>query len=59
MSWTISQLQNFIYGCVKNDNLAKGIECVLDMHFAGFIFGHRNSPSLIIVRGAALLAVAP
>ena len=29
-----AQLQDFIYGCVTNDNLAKGIECVLDMHFA-------------------------
>ena len=41
-----AQLQNFIYGCVTNDNLAKGIEGVLDMHFVGFIFGHGNSPSL-------------
>ena len=41
-----AQLQNYIYGCVTNDNLAKGIECVLDMHFVGFIFGHGNSPSL-------------
>ena len=32
-------------------NLAKGIKCVLDMHFVGFIFGHGNFPSLIIVRG--------
>lgn len=39
-----AQLQNYIYGCVTNDNLAKGIECVLDMHFVGFIFGHGNSP---------------
>ena len=23
-----AQLQNFIYGCMTNDNLAKGIECV-------------------------------
>ena len=51
-----AQLQNFIYCCVMNDNLAKGIECVLDMHFVGFIFGHGNSPSLIIVR--CLLAKA-
>ena len=41
-----AQLQDFIYGCVTNDYLAKGIECVLDMHFVGFIFGHGNSPSL-------------
>ena len=41
-----AQLQNRIYGSVTNDNLAKGIECVLDMHFVGFIFGHGNSPSL-------------
>ncbi len=33
-------------GCVTNDYLAKGIECVLDMHLVGFIFGHGNSPSL-------------
>ena len=39
-------LQDFIYGCVTNDNLTKGIECVLDMHFVGFFFGHGNSPSL-------------
>ena len=25
-----AQLQDFIYGCVTNDYLAKGIECVLD-----------------------------
>ena len=24
----------------------QGIECVLDMHLVGFIFGHGNSPSL-------------
>ena len=41
-----AQLQDFIYGCVTNDYLAKGIECVLDMHLVGFIFGHGNSPSL-------------
>src|SRR5699024_10204259 len=41
-----AQLQNFIYGCMANNNLAKGIECVLDMHFVGFILGHGNSPSL-------------
>ena len=39
-----AQLQDFIYGCVTNDYLAKGIECVLDMHLVGFIFGHGNSP---------------
>ena len=26
-----AQLQNYIYGCVTNDNLAKGVKCVLDM----------------------------
>jgi len=41
-----AQPQNLVYGCVTNDNLTKGIECVLDMHFVGFIFGHGNSPSL-------------
>ena len=41
-----AQLQDFIYGCVTNDYLAKGIECVLDMHLVGFIFGHGNFPSL-------------
>ena len=41
-----AQLQNLVYGCVTNDNLTKGIECVLDMHLVGFIFGHGNSPSL-------------
>ena len=41
-----AQLQNFIYGCMANNNLAKGVECVLDMHFVGFIFSHGNSPSL-------------
>ena len=66
-----TQLQNLIYGCVTNDNLAKSIECVLDMHFVGFILGHGNShfpPEMVcIVDGlhlyshgaAALLAVAP
>ena len=33
-------------GGVTNDNLAKGVKGVLDMHFVGFIFGHGNSPSL-------------
>ena len=33
--------------CLRvHDNLAKGVECVLDMLFIGFIFGHGNSPSL-------------
>jgi len=41
-----AQLQDFIYGCVTNDYLAKGIECVLDTHLVGFIFGHGNSPYL-------------
>ena len=54
-----AQLQNFIYCCVMNDNLAKGIECVLDMHFVGFIFGHGNSPSLIIVRGGSTPCCRP
>ena len=39
-----AQIDNFIYGCVTNDNLAKGVKGVLDMHFVGFIFGHGNSP---------------
>ena len=39
-----AQLQNYIYGCVMNDNLAKGLECVLDMRFVGFIFDHGNPP---------------
>ena len=54
-----AQLQNYIYGGVTNDNLAKGIECVLDMHFIGFIFGHGNSPSLIIVRGGSTPCCRP
>ena len=41
-----AQLQNYIYGGVTNDNLAKGVKGVLDMHFVGFIFGHGNPPSL-------------
>ena len=41
-----AQLQDYIYGGVTNDNFAKGIEGVLDMHLVGFIFGHGNSPSL-------------
>ena len=40
-----AQLQNFIYGSVTNNNLAKGIKCVLDMHFVGVLFGHGNSLS--------------
>src|SRR5699024_10067649 len=48
-----AQLQNYIYVGVANDNLAKGVTGVLHMHFAGFIFGHGNSPSLIIVRGGS------
>ena len=39
-----AQLQNYIYGGVTNDNLAKGVKGVLDMHFVGFIFGPGNSP---------------
>ena len=54
-----AQIQNFIYGCVTNDNLAKGIKCILDMHFVGFIFGHGNSPSLIIVRGGSTPCCRP
>ena len=54
-----AQLQDFIYGCVTNDYLAKGIECVLDMHLVGFIFGHGNSPSLIIVRGGSTPCCRP
>ena len=42
----LAQLQNYIYGGVTNDNLAKGVKSVLDMHFVGFIFGYGNSPSL-------------
>ncbi|HIZ61936.1 MAG TPA: hypothetical protein H9724_04110 [Candidatus Gemmiger avistercoris] len=30
----------------QNPNLAKGIEFVLDMHLAGFLFGHGNSHAL-------------
>ena len=41
-----AQLQNYIYGGVTNDNLAKGVKGVLDMHLVGLIFGHGNSPSL-------------
>src|SRR5699024_2037037 len=35
-----AQLQNIIYGSVTNDNLAKGVKGVLDMHFVCFMFGH-------------------
>ena len=38
-----AQLQNYIYGGVTNDNLAKGVKGVLDMHFVGFIFGHGDN----------------
>ncbi len=54
-----AQLQNYIYGGVTNDNLAKGVKGVLDMHFVGFIFGHGNSPSLIIVRGGSTPCCRP
>ena len=54
-----AQLQNYIYGCVMNDNLAKGLECVLDMRFVGFIFGHGNSPFLIIVRDGSTPCCRP
>ena len=54
-----AQLQNYIYGSVTNDNLAKGVKGVLDMHFVGFIFGHGNSPSLIIVRGGSIPCCRP
>ena len=54
-----AQLQDFIYGCVTNDYLAKGIECVLDMHLVGFIFGHGNSPSLNNVRGGSTPCCRP
>ena len=32
---------------------------VLDMHLVGFIFGHGNSPSLIIVRGGSTPCCRP
>ena len=54
-----AQLQNYIYGGVTNDNLAKGVKGVLDMHFVGFIFSHGNSPSLIIVRGGSTPCCRP
>ena len=54
-----AQLQNYIYGGVTNDNLAKGVKGVLDMHFVGFIFGHGNSPSLIIARGGSTPCCRP
>ena len=54
-----AQLQNYIYGGVTNDNLAKGVKGVLDIHFVGFIFGHGNSPSLIIVRGGSTPCCRP
>src|SRR5699024_7232760 len=54
-----AQLQNYIYGGVTNDNLAKGVKGVLDMRFVGFIFGHGNSPSLIIVRGGSTPCCRP
>ena len=40
-----AQLPDYIYGGVTNDNLAKGVKGVLDMHFVGFIFGHGNCGS--------------
>ena len=51
--------KNYIYGGVTNDNLAEGVKGVLDMHFVGFIFGHGNSPSLIIVRGGSTPCCRP
>lgn len=54
-----AQLQNLVYGGVTNDNLAKGVKGVLDMYFVGFIFGHGNSPSLIIVRGGSTPCCRP
>src|SRR5699024_9633093 len=54
-----AQIDNFIYGCMTNDNLAKGVKGVLDMHLVGFIFGHGNSPSLIIVRGGSTPCCRP
>ena len=44
---------------MTNDNLAKGVKGVLDMHFVGFIFGHGNSPSLIIARGGSTPCCRP
>ena len=38
---------------IDHITIAKGVKGVLDMHFVGFIFGHGNSPSLIIVRGGS------
>ena len=54
-----AQLQNCIYGSVPNDNLAKGVKGVLDMHFVGFIFGRGNFPFLIIVWGGSAPCCRP
>jgi hypothetical protein len=54
-----AQLQNYIYGGVTNNNLAKGVKGVLDMYFVGFIFGRGNSPSLIIVWGGSIPCCRP
>ena len=56
-----AQCQNYIYGCgcAANDNLAKGVECVLDMRFVGFIFGHGNPPFLIIKWGGSTPCCRP
>ena len=39
-----AQLQDFIYGCVTNDYLAKGMKGVLDMFPIFFCTGHGKSP---------------
>ena len=39
---TSVQLQNLAYSYVTNDNLAKDIECILDIQLCRFIFGQRR-----------------
>jgi len=53
------QYTGCVYGGVANDNLAKGVVCVLDMLFVGFKIGHGISPFLNMVRGGSTLCCRP
>ena len=53
------KLQNLVKGSIANDALAKGVVPALDIFLIGYLVGHGNSPSLIIVRGGSTPCCRP
>src|SRR5699024_12371824 len=53
------KLQNFIQGGIADNSLAKGVVPALDIFLIGYLVGHGNSPSLIIVRGGSTPCCRP